>query len=246
MLVPLRLAVQLLTRIPVAVPAETTPRDWGRSVLFYPLVGLAIGVVLLAATAVLGTGHAGMTAVLVVALWLLLTGLLHVDGLADSADAWLGGHGDRDKTLTIMKDPSTGPAGVVVVGVVLVVKVVALTALLESGATLGLLAAPLLARTAAVWLLLTLPYVRAEGLGAGPAEHLSPWPAWGVVAGSLLLGLILTVGMGFAGLVTGAIVLIFLRWLMERRLGGVTGDTIGAAIEVGEAAFLVGMVYALG
>ncbi|MFA9460431.1 adenosylcobinamide-GDP ribazoletransferase [Thiohalorhabdus methylotrophus] len=245
-MVPLRIAIQLLTRIPVIVPEEVAPEDWGRSVLFYPVVGLLIGLLLLGAAALLGADHPGLTAALVVALWLLVTGLLHVDGLADSADAWLGGHGDRERTLALMKDPTTGPAGVAVLVLMLAVKVAAVAALIRTGGTIGLVAAPLLARAGSVWLLLTLPYVRSQGLGAGPAEHLSVRWGWGVFVAALLVGLLLTGGIGFAGLVTGAIVLIFLRWMMERRLGGLTGDTIGAAIEVVEAAFLVGLVYAVG
>ncbi|HKL77539.1 MAG TPA: adenosylcobinamide-GDP ribazoletransferase, partial [Gammaproteobacteria bacterium] len=182
-------------------------------------------------------------AALVVVLWMGLTGLLHMDGLADSADAWLGGHGDPGRTLEIMKEPTTGPAGIALMVGVIVVKVAALAALLPAGA--ALVAAPVLARAGTTWLLLTTNYVRDEGMGATAAANLPTAPAYAAVTLAVLFGLFLTGTAGFAAIVTGAIVLVFLRWLMQHRIGGVTGDSLGAAIELVEAALLAVFAYAL-
>jgi adenosylcobinamide-GDP ribazoletransferase len=239
----LRLAVQFLTRAPVAGPAEPTDADLGRSVAFYPLVGLGLGLVLAAVAALAGQGPSLLAAALVVAVWAGATGFLHLDGLADSADAWLGGHGDAERTLAILKDAYAGPAGVAAVVLVLLLKVAALAPLMAGGAGAALVLAVLLARAAAAGLLLTTPYVRPGGLGDAAAANL-PRPAVGLAVGlSLLLALVVGGATGFAALVFGGIALVFLRWLMVRRLGGLTGDTVGAAIEIGEAVVLVVLAF---
>lgn len=80
------------------------------------------------------------------AVWVGLSGGLHLDGLADTADAWIGGHADRQRTLEIMKDPRSGPIAVVVLLLVLLLKFAALVVLLGQGAWAGLLLAPWLGR----------------------------------------------------------------------------------------------------
>ncbi|HKJ71910.1 MAG TPA: adenosylcobinamide-GDP ribazoletransferase [Gammaproteobacteria bacterium] len=243
----LRLAVALLTRLPVGAPADPTDADLGRSVAFYPLVGLGLGLVLAAAAALAGQGPGLLAAVLVVTLWAAATGFLHLDGLADSADAWLGGHGDAERTLAILKDPYAGPAGVAAVVLALLIKVAALAPLLAAGgAAAALVVAAVLARAGAAGLLLTTAYVRPGGLGEVQAANLPRPAVWLAVGLSVLLALILGGVTGFAVLVFAGIVLVFLRWLMVRRLGGVTGDTLGAAIEIGEAVVLVVFAYGVG
>jgi len=107
----LLIAVQFLTRLPVPFRIDHQPRHIGHSLLYYPLVGLLIGGILLAGAELLQRTSldTGLSAALLLTLWVLLTGGLHLDGLADSADAWVGGLGDKQHTLEIMKDPSCGP-----------------------------------------------------------------------------------------------------------------------------------------
>ncbi|MEF8793177.1 adenosylcobinamide-GDP ribazoletransferase [Thiohalorhabdus sp.] len=243
-MIPLRLAVQFLTRVPLGVPAAPRAADLGRSVAFYPLVGLGLGLVLAVVGALAGQGPGLLAAALLVTLWAAATGFLHLDGLADSADAWLGGQGDAERTLAILKDAYAGPAGVTAVVLVLLVKVAALAPLMVAGGVAALVLAPLLARAGTAALLLTTPYVRAGGLGEAAAANM-PRPA--VLLGVALSGLVALLVGGVAGLgalVAGGLVLLGLRWLMVRRIGGVTGDTLGAAIEVSEAVVLV--VFAFG
>ena len=240
---PLRIAVQLLTRLPAGAPAEPEPSDLGKAVVYYPLVGLVLGLILALAATVLDGGPPLVGAALIVVLWMGLTGLLHLDGLADSADAWLGGHGDSERTLAIMKEPTAGPAGVALVAGVLLVKVGAVAALLSVGSVL--VAVPVLARAGTTWLLLTTAYVREEGMGATAARNLPRAPGFAAVTLAVLFGLFLTGTAGFAALVAGGILLVFLRWLMQQRIGGVTGDTLGAAIELTETALLAAFAYAM-
>lgn len=141
MLRPLVIALQFLTRLPlpksILQEQDYRPEQLGKSVLMYPVVGILIGglLVLLAKALHSFTPHIPtmLIAALVLFSWVLITGALHLDGLSDSADAWVGGYGDKDKTLAIMKDPYCGPAGVSIIVIVLLVKFTALTAVKDQG-----------------------------------------------------------------------------------------------------------------
>jgi adenosylcobinamide-GDP ribazoletransferase len=177
-------------------------------------------------------------AALLLTVWVLLSGALHLDGLADSADAWLGGFGDRERTLTIMKDPRSGPIAVVALVLVLLLKFAALLALIEQGQGMALIIVPVLGRAALLGLFLTTPYVRKGGLGQALADHL-PRKAGGWVLGLSALGCVLIAGFGAVLISLG--VFVWLRRVMMRRLGGTTGDTAGAMLELLEMAVLVGL-----
>ena len=238
------LALQFLTRLPVPQIAEYTAEDRGRSVLYYPVVGLLIGAVLTAFLFLLADVNPGLRAALLLLVWVLLTGALHLDGLADSADAWLGGRGDRARTLEIMKDSRSGPAAIVALALVLIVKFAALSALMHAAYWPTLVLAPLLGRASLVLLFLTTPYVRAEGIGAVHAANL---PRGGAAVVLLSVTILVPVFLGYAGLwpVVAALAMVWLlRRLMLQRLGGATGDTLGATCEIVEAAVLVVMVLA--
>ena len=236
------LALQFLTRLPVPQTAEYTAEDRGRSVLYYPVVGLLIGAVLTGFLFLLADANPGLRAALLLLVWVLLTGALHLDGLADSADAWLGGRGDRARTLEIMKDSRSGPAAIVAVALVLIVKFAALSALTHAAYWPALVLVPLLGRASLVLLFLTTPYVRAQGIGAAHAANL---PRGGAVIVLLTVAILVPVFLGYAGLwplATALVTVLLLRRLMLQRLGGATGDTFGATCEIVEAAVLVVMV----
>jgi adenosylcobinamide-GDP ribazoletransferase len=240
----LGLALQLLTRLPVpSSPAPPRPEDLGLAVLFFPGVGLLIGVLLVGLSGALDTVDPGVLAALVLAVWVLLTGGLHLDGLADTADAWIGGQGDRERTLALMKDPRSGPAAIVAIVLVLLAKFAALQALLAGGEALyPLLLAPVLGRTVIVLLLLATPYVRPAGLGTPYAQYL-PRLSGGVLVVLIAVGVVILLGWhgGAVLAVLGVGFLGFRYWLLTR-LGGATGDTLGAACELTETAVLLGMV----
>ncbi|EKF75513.1 cobalamin 5'-phosphate synthase [Alcanivorax hongdengensis A-11-3] len=233
---PLKLALALLTRLPVSVHTPVQPRDQGLAVPCYPLVGLLIGALLATLAAALHSAPAWPLAALLVIAWVGLTGALHLDGLADSADAWLGGYGDRQRTLQIMKDPACGPAGVVALVLVLLGKVAALATLLASGQWLSLLLAPVLGRSACAALFVILPYQRDNGLAGDAARHL-PRRAT-LLAGLAGLLLALVCGQLLMALVS-VLLLAGGAALMRQRLGGFTGDTAGALVEGVEMASLL-------
>lgn len=235
----LLLALQFLTRLPVPAMAVVDDRDVGRSLLWYPLVGLLIGLSLAALGWMLTSVPQILRAALVLTAWVLLTGALHLDGLADSADAWMGGRGDRERTLAIMKDPCSGPGGVVALVVVLIVKFAALESILATGDWMPLVLAPLLARALLPLLFLTTPYVRPGGLGAAMAQHLPRRTTAGVVLATAVLVAAFTGKLGAVSLAVATGVFILLRTMMRRRLQGTTGDTAGAMVELIETATLV-------
>ncbi len=235
------LALQFLTCLPVSLKASPNPVDWGRSAVAYPVIGLLIGLLLTGLQQLVGHADPLLQAALLTATWALITGGLHLDGLADSADAWVGGHGDRERTLAIMKDPRSGPAAVATLVLVLLLKFAALVGLVKAGAWPALLLAPVLGRSALVALLLSTPYVRPGGMGSAISAHLPR-------AAAVLMLFLVAAGALFAGK-EGALAAIAacltLRWMMIRRLGGMTGDTLGAAVELTEVAVLVAIALSL-
>ncbi|OCX90560.1 MAG: adenosylcobinamide-GDP ribazoletransferase [Pseudomonas sp. CO183] len=243
-MLPLLIALQFLTSLPIRLPAMPGPEQQGRSLLYYPVVGLLLGALLCLAAFVLDGAPPLLQAALLLTLWAALTGGLHLDGLADSADAWLGGFGDRERTLQIMKDPRSGPVAVVVLVLLLLLKFAALLALLQAQHYVALLLAPLLGRAALLALFLGTPYVRPNGLGHALATNLPRTGAKGVLL-LVAIGCLLFGSSGLIALALAVVTLLLAQRAMLRRLGGTTGDTAGALLELVECAVLVGLAVQL-
>lgn len=239
---PALIAVQFLTRFPLRLDRAATGPESGRSLLWYPAVGLLVGLpgACMAALAV-HVGHARLlAAALAVLSTALVSGGLHLDGLADSADAWIGGGGDKARTLDIMQDPRSGPMGVAAIVLVLLLKFAAIAELIAAGTPWPVAYAAALGRGAIALLLATTPYVRRGGLGEQMAAHASRLGAAAVLLalfalGAIWLGLRTTLASVGAVAVVGGL----LRRMLLARLGGTTGDTAGAMIELLEATALI-------
>lgn len=231
-------ALQFLTRLPVPRAVSADAQERGRSVPYYPVVGLLLGALLTGMQALLAGTDVALQSALVLLAWTLLTGGLHMDGLADSADAWAGSHGDRAKALRIMKDATSGPAGVAAVTLVLLVKFSALSVLIRENIWPALIIAPVLGRAAIVLVLLTTSYVRPRGLGTAQATLMPRRSAMAM----LVIVIMATLASGWSGIgavAAAAGLLLVLRTMMVRRLGGATGDTLGATCELVEAVVVV-------
>jgi adenosylcobinamide-GDP ribazoletransferase len=243
---PLWIAGRFLSRYPFPDPGPVAPAELGRAVPWYPAIGLLLGLSIALLAWLLGPAllnrPAGVAAALVLALWVWSTGGLHLDGLADTADAWVGGQGSRERTLAIMKDPASGPAGVTALVLVLIVKFAALTALIGAGDTWLLLWVPLLARVQLPLLLITTPYARPQGMAADPARLAPPGACRLVVALTAAAAVLVLGWLGALLTVVAAV----LYWLMRRaliaRLGGFTGDTAGALVELTETLLILVLV----
>lgn len=239
----LLVAIGFLTRIPVPHRVFDGPHARAASLAWYPLVGALIGAMLCALAAVLPRDRPLLCAALLLVAWVAVTGALHLDGLADSADAWIGGlAGNREesriRTLSIMKDPRSGPAGVTALVLVLVLKFAALSSL-PAAAWTWLWIAPMLARMTVTAAFLTTPYVRGGGIGIGLADASRPRCGVALLVGASACG----VGgwQGAIALACAAGVFATWRHACLRRLDGMTGDTAGALVELVEAAVLVSL-----
>ncbi|MBA1242710.1 adenosylcobinamide-GDP ribazoletransferase [Pseudomonas japonica] len=231
------IALQFLSSLPVRLRRMPMPAETGRSLLWYPAVGLLFAALLASVDSMLAGAPLLLHAAILLAVWIFLTGGLHLDGFADTTDAWVGGYGDRERTLAIMKDPRSGPMAVVALIVLLLLKFTALAAVLQAAPGDHWWIVPVLGRAALLGVFLTTPYVRAGGLGEALANDLPRTAGWVVLAGCLLAGWLSLGSVLLAGIAAFA----WLRWLLLRRLGGTTGDTAGAMLECLEVVLLVGL-----
>ncbi len=227
-----RAAVGFLTRIPVG---RVDGADVARGAFAFPLVGAGIGAVGAGVALVVHPALSPpVAAALAVAAMTALTGALHLDGLADTADA-LGG-GSRERALEIMRDSRIGSFGAAAVGLDLLLRVTVIAQLL-GGAVVGpLVAAGALSRASSVVLSALLPYPRENGTGSVLSSRVSS-----SAAGVIGVAVVVVALRGDAAFVAGAVALttIVLGLAFWRWLGGATGDALGAASEVGEIVALL-------
>ena len=236
---PLLIAGAFLTRLPLPA-ARVRVEEFGLAAACFPLIGFGIGGSSLALyTLALPTLGPSLTASVLVAFSALITGGLHLDGLADWFDALGGGRGDAKRMLEIMRDPRIGAHGASALVIVLGAKLMVLSELPPSTASMALLCAPACARWSVVGLLAAFQSARADGLGQAFAQQVKPAHALiatgFMTAGSVWFGPAVVwpvlLGAASAGLI-GA-------WA-RLRLGGLTGDVHGAALEICELVCLVG------
>ena len=233
------LAVQFLTRIPTPQIADFDPRDLSRSALYFPAVGLLIGAALVRAimagsmiTLNIGTLFALIT-------WVWITGGLHLDGLGDMADALGAAHSKPERFLDVLKDPHTGSFAVIVIVLQLIAKFVLLSELVGDASVWALALVPAWARWASMVWSLTIPTLKS-GLAERFAWDIgwTPIALWAVALSALSLWLAPVLLVAFALTALGT---AYWHW----RLSGITGDGVGASIEVMENVLLLALVAAI-
>jgi adenosylcobinamide-GDP ribazoletransferase len=235
----LAVAGAFLTRLPLGAGAGAGPEALARAAFLFPLVGAGVGAAVGgAAVGLAEVLPAFLAGLLAVSLELVLTGALHLDGLADGADG-LGAR-DRERSLEIMRDHAVGTYGAAALALDLAVKAAALGSLAAAGEVWPVVAALALSRAAPLPLGRLLSYARAgEGTGRLLAGRVG---TASVLAGT---GLALAIAVAAAGLdglalfACAAAVTAAVGALARRRLGGVTGDVMGAAIELSATLTLV-------
>ncbi|GHF51116.1 adenosylcobinamide-GDP ribazoletransferase [Seohaeicola zhoushanensis] len=231
-------ALALLTRLPLPRLPESAFAQQARAAWAFPLAGLAVGALAaLAGLAALRLGlPAGIAAGLALAAQVMLSGAMHEDGLADVADGFWGGF-DRARRLEIMKDSAIGSYGVLALILSLGLRWSALSLLLPQDPA-ALIAAACLSRATLPALMTALPPARAGGLSRGVGV-----PGWTVSAAALALGLglayALTGPAALAALLTTALLLTAFAALARAKIGGQTGDVLGASQQLGEIAVLL-------
>jgi adenosylcobinamide-GDP ribazoletransferase len=244
----LSLALSFLTRVPVRT-GEVGPLEPAASLGSFPIVGALIGAVLwLVQLALAPHLSAWLTALVLVALSALITGALHLDGVADLCDALGGGRGDRSRMLEIMRDPRIGAHGATGLVIVLAGKMIASAELITRGSTLSatwaIALAPLWARFMCVVAIRAFPYARPSGLARSFHEHaklrhvvLAALPC--IAAGALLLRASAPPLVLGGTLAISAVLVMLLALRVHRLLGGITGDVHGASIELCELIVLI-------
>ena len=241
-----RTATTLLTRIPLP-PAAYSAADWRWAIAWLPVVGAGIGCVLAGVWVVARPVGATPAAVLVLVASTFLTGALHEDGLADTADAQGGAH-TRERIFEILKDSRVGAFGAIALALSILLRVT-LLARIGDGAGVALVMVHSLARLSPPWMLAVLPYVTPLDQSRNRAVTGAGW----VQTVAATLGAVLVMGAlvaaGFAVLPTvvtaiggvGAATML-LAWYFKFRAGGVTGDFLGAAEQASECVVLIALV----
>lgn len=233
-------ALRFLTIFPTGRSINAAARRLNLRPEYFPVVGLLIGIVLAGADAVfsllLPPAVAGACTIIAL---IVMTGGLHLDGLADTADGFFSSR-PREEILRIMKDSRTGAMGVAAVAGIIVLKVAAASSLAPDTRIPALLLTPVAGRCAMAALLTFMPAARPDGLAA---ELVRPQqgrrhPIW-PFASLLFIGWLAWRTNGIVQVVVSLSAAAPLALLMRRKIGGVTGDTLGAACEVVETVSLL-------
>jgi cobalamin 5'-phosphate synthase/cobalamin synthase len=234
-------AIAFLTRFPVGRIANIDAADVARSGGWFPLIGILLGAIYgLAAAALKGHLPLGVVAVLLVAIDALATGALHFDGLADSADGFGGGK-TRDDILRIMRDHSIGSYGGVALVILIALKVTAYATLLTRTNWMpAIVLTPALGRWSILLLTATLPYARTSPSvidGMGKRSML-----WGTLA---IVALVIAAKSAQAWIAIAAVAAITAVWGLycRRRIAGITGDTLGANLQLCESVALLTFLW---
>ncbi len=235
-------AIQFLTSIPVPLKRELSPEQLGRATAYFPVVGLIIGGILVILNWLLGfiLPASVVNALLIVAL-VIITGALHLDGLADTCDG-IAGHKPVEERWRVMHDSRTGAFGVVGIVLLLLVKYVALNNIPSVFTIAVLLFMPVVSRWAMVYAIFVFRYARPSGLGTA-FKTATRWPEF-TVATIFTLGIAVALYPLFS--ITG-LLLIFGIWIittsfafyLKYKFAGLTGDTYGAINEVAEVMALL-------
>lgn len=236
-------ALRFLTVIPITWKAEHDARLFPRSIYSFPLIGLVLGSIGVLLGWLAGMVFPGNVVVFFVVMYLsAISGFLHLDGLADSGDGLLSSR-PRERSLEIMKDSRTGAMGVVVLILVLLGKYAALVAISPDKILLVVFCLPLAGRTAILLVMALNRYARVEG-GIGGLFYSSRtrYAAWGGLS-FLVVTTFIAGGMRFACVVIGltAFTVFWFGRFCRKRLGGVTGDTLGAVCELTEMSVAIGL-----
>lgn len=225
------LAMQFLTRLPMPKLRDFDAAELPRSSNWFPLVGLLIGVLLAAALWLGSRIDPWLGALLGLSLWVWITGALHLDGLADMSDALGAAHRDRERFLAVLAEPHLGTFGVVSLIMQLICKLVLLMLLARSGQYWAVVIIPAWARWG------TLIWARLPALKTGMGERFS----WQISPSAIALWGAALAACSVITPVLWCVPLLVLAWrqFLLRRVGGMTGDLLGAGVEVIESAALL-------
>lgn len=235
-------AARYLTIVPVpSRQADGGPEALGRAAGWFPVVGFALGLVLAAADRGLQRAFPPiLVALLTLTAWKVLTGGLHLDGLADCLDGLMGR--DREERLRIMRDSRIGAFGALGLIFLLLLELTALAELPAGVRWRALLAIPAMSRATAPLLAVLFPPAAGAGQGAIFVGSVRVSGAWIAALGALGISLLALGPVGAAAFCVACVAAGGVGWSLSRQLAGLTGDVIGAAVETAELAVLLFLV----
>jgi adenosylcobinamide-GDP ribazoletransferase len=223
------LLTQFMTRIPVPVKTEYSDRDFGKSIKYFPVLGLFIGLFLCFISFVIAkfTDNRLLTAVFIVIAETVITGGIHLDGLADTFDG-LFSYRPKEKILEIMKDSRIGTNGAIVLIIYFLLK----TFLLAEVDIKYIIIMPVIARIATVTNAGLGTYARKSGMSNAIMDYNSKTD---IIISLFIASVICFFFAGFKGLISTAAAFVFIIYFLfyvTKKIGGVTGDTMGASLEI--------------
>jgi adenosylcobinamide-GDP ribazoletransferase len=231
-------AARYLTIVPLRRGDLDGVDELGRAAGWFPLVGLGIGIALAAVDAVTMKLFPSFPAsVLVVTAWKVVSGGLHLDGLADCLDGLAGR--DPEHRLAVMRDSRIGTFGAVGLILFLSLEIAALAGLRSGARARTLVVAPAIGRAAPALLARWFPAARPDGQGAAFIAGVNRRSASIAVIVAAVIAILALGGLGIIAVVAASVVTLALGRFFARRLGGLTGDVLGAAVEVTELVVLL-------
>lgn len=228
------LAMTFLTRLPMPKVVNFQPSDMTKAVVWFPLAGVVVGALVAAAWSLGNLVHPLLAGLFGLLLWVWVTGALHLDGLSDLTDALGAAHANEERFFTVLSDPHVGSFGVVALILQLLAKLILLTLLAYADMSAWwLVFVAAWARLGAAWWSLSLPSIK-PGLGETFAWQGKASQLW-LGAGLLTVASLILSPLLLSALVPVLLWRVWLQW----RLGGQTGDALGAGIELNESVTLL-------
>lgn len=243
MMKKLLIALQFLTIFPIGIfikdkESETSEEDLGRSMVYFPFAGLLISFLLVVSSFILNPLPRLVSGVIILIISIIISGGIHLDGLADTCDGFYG-NGSKEKVLEIMRDSRVGVMGVIGIVFILLLKFSLLVSIPQSLLWKALIMMIVFGRWAQNLACYASCYARSKGKAKCFIEYADRGEFFKATLFTLVLFLLI---MGLKGLILFAIsvvpVLMFIKYT-KKKIGGMTGDTIGAVNEIAEAGMLL-------
>ena len=238
------IALQFLTTIPVKIRSEIKPGDFGKSLLYFPIVGMLIGLALACISSLLAFFPAMVKGVFILVASIFITGGIHLDGFADTCDGFYAGR-SKENILQIMRDSRIGVMGAVGIVCLLLLKFTLLVNIPQNILWKSLIMATAFARWSQVLACVSSKYAREDGKAKLFIEYARAKEA--IIGGLLVLILffILAGTKGLALFILNLVCIFLFITYIKSRITGMTGDTIGAASEIAEIpVFLFSLIIA--
>jgi adenosylcobinamide-GDP ribazoletransferase len=241
------LTLQFLTRLPISIKTQVNTEDFIGGILYFPFIGLIIGGLNLLAYNLLSL-FLGKTITIIAVMMvnILVTGALHLDGLADTCDGVFSNR-PKDKMLEIMRDSRIGTNGTIAIFFDLALRMVLLMQIDKSHMAATLLLTPTISRAAMVLLIASSPPAReGKGLGNLFLGKAGRWSTVIALASALVIAGAMLKFDAVAMIAVNVTIIILYRWRMIAKIGGMTGDTLGAGNELSEVVALLSFVLLWG